>query len=223
MMLDTPFLVGLGGAQRSGKDEVANILVRRFGFHKLGMSDRLNDALMVLNPLVSIDSPVRLFDGSTIANTTLRYRSLVGLVGYEEAKTVPEVRRLLQVFGTEVGRDMIDVDLWANLTFQRAADYLRNGHSVVVTGIRFENELHALTDTADNNFVNDRTFYVTRPQAHRSNTAVLPVLSTAETHSSETSLLASDFDCVLNNKGTLSELEATVIEHMYELGLAPTA
>lgn len=118
--------VGITGYATSGKDVIADVLVAHYGFVKIGMSDALNNYLRILNPVVSLE---------------LRYDEAVSTHGYVEAKArYPEVRRLLQVMGTEVGRS-IDSDMWVKELNKLASEHQR----VVTTGIRFPNEYADLT------------------------------------------------------------------------------
>ena len=123
-------ILGLTGFAMSGKDEVADELVRNYGFTKIGMSDTLHECLMVLNPIAAFDY---------VSVEAIRYRDYCEEVGYVEAKKNPEVRALLQRLGTEVGRNMIDEDIWVNAMLNKARRHL----AVVVTGIRYPNEANA--------------------------------------------------------------------------------
>lgn len=207
-------LIGLGGAARAGKDTLARTLRDEYGFVLYGMSDALRDALTLLDPWIVHDSPVALDDGSTIsAKTPLRFSTLLRLVGYERAKTVPEVRRLLQQLGTEVGRGIAGEDVWVQAMTRRiVAQYkgdiaAQNDTRIVVTGIRFENELEMIEQLAG------RTVYV-----HRSD-ALQKALSDMR-HASELSLLPKDFDTMIDNNGTLDDLKNAAHELMSEMGVS---
>jgi hypothetical protein len=138
--------LGICGFAASGKDEVANVLVSEFGFVRLNMSDPLRHDLSVLNPFVC--------DG-------IRFTDYVAAHGFSLAKaSCPEVRRLLQVYGTEVWRS-VDPDIWVD----RVAEIASIHDRVVTTGIRFENELRGIDVlihvvrpgvTAVNDHVSDR-------------------------------------------------------------------
>jgi hypothetical protein len=122
--------VGITGYATAGKDEIADVLVEEYGFVKIGMSDALNNYLRILNPVVAADAP-----------SLLRYSDAIATHGYVEAKArYPEVRRLLQVMGTEIGR-AIDSDMWVKELNKLASNHQR----VVTTGIRFPNEYTDLT------------------------------------------------------------------------------
>lgn len=113
--------IGIAAYAESGKDEVADVLVEEYGFVKINMSDALDKYLIILNPILD--------------ETGIRYAELRAKVDFVTAKRHPEVRRLLQKFGTEVGRE-IDVDLWVREVAKLAVQHT----NVVTTGIRYTNE-----------------------------------------------------------------------------------
>lgn len=128
--------IGISGYARTGKDEVAKVF-EEYGFVRIGMSDALNNYLCILNPLLNVSRDV------------MRYADAIKAFGYVEAKAqIPEVRRLLQVFGTEVGR-AIDPDMWV----KELVKLTEKHEDSVTTGIRFPNERDAM----------DVLIHVTRP------------------------------------------------------------
>ena len=54
-------------------------------------------------------------------------------------KEYPEVRRLMQVLGTEVGRNLFDPEIWVKLAESKILSQLSVGNTVV-TDVRFPNE-----------------------------------------------------------------------------------
>lgn len=121
--------LGISGYARTGKDEVAKVF-EEHGFHRIGMSDALNNYLCILNPILDI----------TMDRDVMRYADAIKAFGYVDAKDkIPEVRRLLQVMGTEVGR-AIDPDMWVTEMIKLSARY----DNTVTTGIRFMNEHKAM-------------------------------------------------------------------------------
>ena len=198
-------LLGIGGAMRSGKDAVADYLVSEYGFVKFQMSEPLCDALLALNPL--IDAPpahrVTLSDGSwTYLSYPTRLSKLHALLDgdWTELKRIPEVRSLLQRLGTDVGRDMISPDVWVEAMRRRILEQYRGDIAanydtlIVVTGIRFENELELITHLGGRGLFLSRR--PEKPEAH--------------SHKSESSLYASDFDFHIRNNGTIPELHEAV-------------
>lgn len=183
-------LIGLGGHLRAGKDAVADFLVEDHGFMKIGMSDPLNHALLELDPIVGFEDDPR--DGSP---QPVRYGDLLTSFGYVEAKKNSEVRRLLQTLGTGVVRDMIDQDAWVKVMARQVIELLRQDKRVVVTGIRFPNELGGIHALAG------RSWWIERPGE-----------APSDLHPSERSLAPADFTRTIVNNSTLEALRAQVTE-----------
>ena len=174
-------LIGIGGYAGSGKDAVADILEDSHGFYGTFMSQPLNAALCRLNPQVEV-RPGEVF----------RYVDLIAQLGYTRAKELPEVRRLLQAMGTEVGRDMFGQTIWVDLMRNNLAAY-EPDDDVVVTGIRFPNEASMIHE------LGGELWWTYRP-------GYGPVNS----HSSDNTLSLRHFDRVVVNDGTLEDLEQLV-------------
>lgn len=205
-------LIGLGGKLRAGKDAVADYLSETHGFRAMGMSDALNDALLTLNPWVAL-TETTFFTGSGWRNF-IPYRELHAEVGYVEAKKIPEVRRLLQVLGTEVGREMFDPDVWAHIAEKRIRSYLADGRDVVITAVRFPNEVEMI------NRLGGLTVWVERPETARYE----GVGSTeSASHQSENSVGPDDFAYVLTNDGTLDALYRRVEKRLIRREGVPEA
>ncbi|QIG57925.1 deoxynucleoside monophosphate kinase [Microbacterium phage PauloDiaboli] len=200
-------IIGIGGKLASGKDAISDYLVENHGWVKIGMSDALAEALYVLDPYVPIHLPdpatgkglrnflSRFLDRKKrtveIADFQ-RYSDLFDEVGYVEAKTNEEVRRLLQKLGTEVGRKIISESVWTDIIVRRAKEAAKTAPGVIITGIRYPNELGMITDELDGEL-----WWVVRPS--------LQAGSNSE-HSSENSVRETDFDRTIRNDGTLDEL-----------------
>lgn len=184
-------LVTVSGYATSGKDSVADILVEEFGWYKTYMSKPLEQALLTLNPWVPWTG------GDPQTNTYwARYSELHARVGYDESKKNPEVRRLLQTLGTEVGRKMFGEDTWLDIVDVEAQNKLASGINVVVTGVRYPNELAKFF-----RWSRSMSVWVDRP-------GVGPV----NDHSSDNTLTPDEFDVVCNNDGTLEDLRAWVLK-----------
>lgn len=189
-------IIGIGGKLASGKDAISDHLVAEHGWTKLGMSDALGEALLALDPYIPIplgDEGLPRFIGRRFtAQKFERYSELFERVGYTEAKVNDEVRRLLQKLGTEVGRKIIDEHTWTNIVIRRAEDALAEGApGVIITGIRYPNELDMIED------LDGELWWVDRPSLAATVNAG---------HSSENSVSSVDFDRVILNDGTLEDL-----------------
>lgn len=131
-----PRLYGLIAQKQAGKDSLGNFLVEKHGYENVKMVEPLRRALLTLDPIVDWDGgePIRLSE-------------VVEFQGWDTAKEdTPEVRRLMQVFGTEVARDQFGQDFWVNTARRVIQDILDDGVSVVVTDIRFPNEAQMIYD-----------------------------------------------------------------------------
>jgi hypothetical protein len=115
-------LIGLTGYAQSGKDTVASILVEKYGYTRIAFADKIRDFLYGINPMVA-------------CSPTGYLQDLVNLVGWNEAKQEPQVRRLLQDLGISA-RELIDENIWVT----SALGKINVGERVVVTDVRFKNE-----------------------------------------------------------------------------------
>lgn len=170
--------LGVGGYSFAGKDSFADALVEYDEFDKQFMSAALRQSLITLNPWVQGE------DG--LMYRYAEYEKFVG--SYEESKKNEEVRRLLQTMGTEVGRQMFGENVWVDYLRPVVEDRRGQGISVVVTGIRYHNELSWVREDGV-------TVWVDRP-------GFAPV----NEHSSDNTLCAADFDIIVQNDGSLADL-----------------
>lgn len=174
-------VIGLCGLAQSGKDTAAAHLVDVHGFRRIAFADQLRTALYNLDPYVTTR-------GGTYALTYL-----VDAHGWDQAKQLPDVRRLLQRFGTEVGRTLWGEDFWV----ERATAGITHGDRVVFTDVRFTNEAAAVRR------LGGLVVEVTRPGR-------TTLDSRTAGHASE--ILDFDTDLVLVNDGTVADLHRQVAE-----------
>lgn len=122
-------LIGLTGYAGSGKDTVAEILVREHGFKRYAFADKLRELAYALNPHVQETEELY---GSDL-------QTLVDLYGWDWTKRAyPAVREMLQRVGVW-HRENVSPDFWVNLVHdQISADW--HHENVVITDVRFENE-----------------------------------------------------------------------------------
>ena len=124
-------LIGVTGYAKHGKDSIGRVLVEEYGFKRFAFADQLKSMALVLNPYVDGKYSQRLY-------------TLVQDAGWDNAKKEPEVRRFLQVLGTEAVRDHLGEDAWVKALELVMTDegFLGRGAigSAVVTDVRFPNE-----------------------------------------------------------------------------------
>jgi hypothetical protein len=174
--------VGLSGWARSGKDTAAKYFIEELGHIRVSFADPIREALSRLNPYVDCGVEFRATPLSWVVNK----------VGWEDAKEFcPDVRRLLQRFGTEVARELWDEDFWVNAAIRSAPD----GSKIVFSDVRYPNEADAVKKLGG---------YVIRIER--------PEVGPANKHTSETALNDYDFDEVVVNDGTIKELNDKIKE-----------
>ena len=128
-MSNSPLVIGVTGHARHGKGEVAKVLVEEYGYTEMQFSGQLKAMALKLAPWVEAHGAPR--------NEVLDLRHVVERDGWDMAKQNPEVRRILQVLGTECVRDMLGQDSWVT-----ALDLAWVGTKpIVISDVRFPNEV----------------------------------------------------------------------------------
>lgn len=173
--------IGLVGKARSGKDTVAGMLVEHHGYHRVAFADRLKAAALDIDPVVTSPAPAW-WHG--------RLAEVVEELGWEAAKEIPEVRRFLQHLGVAV-RDHVDADAWVAAAGRDIDALHGTGRPVVVSDVRFENEVQAIASRGG------LVVRIERPEAGLS--------GAVGDHVSER--LECDVDAVLVNDGSLTHLQ----------------
>jgi len=173
------FIIGLSGWARSGKDSVGDVLQGEHEFARRAFADPMRDSMYKLNPLVTIvmDAPM------------LRLQDAVDGYGWDWAKENTDARRLLQIYGTEIGREMFGENFWVDQAF-KGLEELRQ---IVFTDTRFPNEAQRVKDSGGT------VWRITRPGVEAAND-----------HASEHALDDWNFDYHINNNGTLEDLAVQV-------------
>jgi hypothetical protein len=184
--------IGMSGFARAGKDTVANGLVDCYGFQRVAFATKLKEMMLALDPLIMVTVSSRW----GAAEMPTRYSDYLDEYGPEKSKEHPEVRRLLQVFGTEVMREQFGSDVWIDL----ALDGKSLDEDWVITDARFLNEARA---------VKDRGGYMVRVNR--------PGVEPPNLHASEVEMIDYPFDYVIENDGTLADLTGKVMDMMEDL------
>ena len=176
-------IIGLSGYARSGKDSTAELLCLNYGYRRVSFADPIRHALLTLNP--RLDSITRLAE-------------FVDDYGWDVAKQNPEVRRLMQVMGTEVGRTMLGDNVWIKMAL---ADLSHNDR-VVISDVRYPNEADAIKKLSGS---------LWRINRHNH--------SAVNGHKSEHAMDNYMFNHVIYNDGTLDDLSDEVFMLAKELDL----
>lgn len=169
-------LLGINGKAGSGKDTVADLLRSRRGYHSIAFADPLRAGITAMLAL----------DAGHFEHP-------------QKEQPLPIIekspRQLLQLLGTEWGRQMIHPDLWVMLAARRVADIrLRHpGANIVITDVRLDNEAAMIRE------LGGEIWMLTRPGA-----------GTPHAHSSENGISLHHIARTIRNNGTLDELRIQV-------------
>ena len=170
-------LIGLAGYARTGKSTVAEYLAAQLGL-----------------AVYAFAQPIKL------ALATLFGLSTEQLEGAAKADVLPWLgkspRELMQLLGTEWGRDMVHPQLWLMLAeqhLQALASFHDELPGVVLSDVRFDNEADWVRHKGG------VIFHISRPGFHGANG-----------HASECGVRHRPGDYVIDNNGTLAELFAQV-------------
>jgi len=141
----------LTGYAQVGKDTFAKRLVEAHGFARVSFADPMREALYKLNPSINVaevyetDAPkdcakFLMARGSPIA---IPLRIIIDHFGWDRAKVLfPEIRQLLQRFGTEVGREMFGDNFWVDQAIKKIDQ--SPSYRIVITDARFDNEVERI-------------------------------------------------------------------------------
>lgn len=127
---ETRMIIGLSGYAQTGKDTIADYLVKNYGFTRVAFADPIREAIYRLNPKIAI---------ADMRDVPLA--TAVDGLGWESVKVdSSDARWLLQRMGTEVGREMFGENFWVDQAMKKASQY----DKVVITDVRYPNELEAI-------------------------------------------------------------------------------
>jgi len=171
-----PTVVGIIGNQGAGKDAICNYLRETKGFIKVGFSDPIYELLWEMNPAIEVCS-----------DYFIRYRKAKSAFGQDGAKRhYPEIRRWLQIIGTEYGRNVFGQYCWIRALDAR----IKDSPLVAIRDVRFENEI---------DYIRARGGFIVHVESNRA-----PERDTS--HDSEKLVFADHADYTVQNNGTLAEL-----------------
>lgn len=127
-------IVGFTGLAGAGKNEAANCL-KPLGFRQLSFAEPIRVAMITLDPIIYMDEEMKL----------RRLSEVVGECGWDAAKRAhPEIRCLLQRFGTEVGREQFGETFWIDRVMQVIDAHYKDDFTI--TDVRFPGEALAIRE-----------------------------------------------------------------------------
>jgi hypothetical protein len=154
-------IIALGGTKGSGKDTMAAVLTKRYGFTRIALADPLRELCaevfrLPYNLFLDYDKKdAPLPDGKLILDyhhidkIRVRLEEWGFPVDYEARENMEEYygqefvtpRQILQSVGTNLIRNFSNPEIWIILAFSKMSK--EAGHKFVITDCRFENERRA--------------------------------------------------------------------------------
>lgn len=175
-------IIGLTGYAQSGKDTVAQILVEHHGFERIAFADKIREFCYAMNPVVG-----------HVANEETILRHVVDRDGWDEAKKLGGIRRMLQNVGI-AAREVFGEKFW----IEQALNGINPTENIVITDVRFINEAKAIKE-----YEGSQIWKVKRP-------GIGPV----NAHISESEMDGYKVDQIFYNGGTIEDLKVLVQTRM---------
>jgi hypothetical protein len=116
-------LIGIAGRAGSGKDTAGAHLVERYGFQQYAFADPIRAMLGALGA----------FPADDLINRDTK-EVVIDWLGKSP-------RQMAQTLGTEWGRELVHPQLWILMAQRRLDAAKAAGHDLVITDVRFENEV----------------------------------------------------------------------------------
>lgn len=186
-------IIGIAAKAYNGKDEVAQYLEQRHGFWKVAFADPIKDMLLI--PAFGEFGLTR----QHFIDPDLKEAPLELLGGKSP-------RQLMQLLGTEWGRNLVSTELWIRLAARHVErlSQLKTVDGIVIVDVRYENEAEWVRS------IGGQVWHLVRPGARR-----------ASSHSSEdgVAVFFPKKDGYLNNDGTLEQLHARIdfaLKHSFD-------
>jgi hypothetical protein len=197
-------IIGICGLIGSGKDTIADHLVKDHKFVKISFADKLKDTVATL-----FEWDRDLLDGKT--EQSRLWREQEDHFWSKELKKKVTPRYVLQVFGTECMRDGFYDGIWVSMLKKKVTE--NPDINWVIPDVRFENEVKVLKE------IGGEVWWVKRGQ--------LPMWfrmyqdigqKPKDVHPSEWQWANAKFDKVFENDSTINALKSQVQDHLVSNG-----
>lgn len=172
------------GFARAGKDTAAEVAVEEFGYERFAFADKLRECVYALNPVVGA-THIEPID----SHEPVLLQEIIDIYGWDHYKKTiygDEIRRLLQRFGTEVGRELLSDTIWVD-------EVDKHSGPLAITDCRFDNEYDKLGGR--------HTIFI------RINRAGITAVNA---HKSENDFSDREVDYVVDNDGTVDEFRTKI-------------
>jgi hypothetical protein len=191
-----PLLIGLVGKKNSGKTTVTEYLQSKYRFEEVVFADPLKQVVEIIFG----------FDYDMLLGNTPEKRVLRNTLRDPIWNMTPV--QAMQQLGTEVFRDNFDKETWVKIAGRKVDNFLSQGKSVVVSDVRFGNEIEFIRQKGGQIIVlyenAQDTKILTEEELER-------IKGTPEGHASETSFQAH----IDYNKDILIRNEKTGLDDLH--------
>ena len=197
-------IIGICGLIGSGKDTIADHLVKDHKFVKISFADKLKDTVATL-----FEWDRDLLDGKT--EQSRLWREQEDHFWSKELKKKVTPRYVLQVFGTECMRDGFYDGIWVSMLKKKVTE--NPDINWVIPDVRFENEVKVLKE------IGGEVRWVKRGQLRMwfrmsQDRGQKP----KDVHASEWQWANAKFDKVFENDSTINALKSQVQDHLVSNG-----
>ena len=180
-------LIGLVGLIGSGKDTVADFLVKEHGFHRDSFAKSLKDAVSVI-----FGWDRALLEGAT--QESRMWRERIDPYWSNKLDKAVTPRYILQYWGTEVMRGHFHDSIWIDSFTARY-----RGGNIVLSDTRFINEINTIRDLKGKVVLVRRGPIPTQQE-----------MQERSVHQSEWDWIGQRFDYEIDNSGNLEDLRTQV-------------
>tara|TARA_B100000029_G_scaffold133323_2_gene127380 strand:- start:5056 stop:5649 length:594 start_codon:yes stop_codon:yes gene_type:complete len=189
-------VIGICGLISSGKDTIADYLIKEHNFVKISFADKLKDSVAAM-----FDWDRELLDGKTAESR--EWREKVDSYWTNEIGSEITPRLVLQKFGTECMRNGFYDGIWVSLTKKKILD--NPDINYVIPDTRFPNEAKMLYE------INGQVWRVVRGEDPQWFTDYKDFgTEPKDVHPSEWAWAHTKFKHIINNNGTIDELKSQV-------------
>ena len=202
-------IIGICGLIGSGKDTIADHLVKDHKFVKISFADKLKDTVATL-----FEWDRDLLDGKT--EQSRLWREQEDHFWSKELKKKVTPRYVLQVFGTECMRDGFYDGIWVSMLKKKVTE--NPDINWVIPDVRFENEVKVLKE------IGGEVWWVKRGQ--------LPMWfrmyqdigqKPKDVHASEWAWANTNFNAEFENNSTINSLKNQVQDHLASISRLASA
>jgi len=200
-------IIGVVGFLGSGKGTVGDMLIQDHHYYRLSFADGVKDAVSVI-----FGWPRELLEGDTDASRA--FREMPDVFWSERFGYEVTPRYMLQLMGTEAGRDVFHSDIWIYSLEKR----MIGKTDVVIPDVRFPNEIEFIRQMGGKVIRVKRgpepewyeTAHADNIENFNSSACTSMSIYYPSIHFSEWAWIGQRFDHVLENDGTINDLKVNL-------------